>query len=541
MTSSTVRDAAPPEARGPAGPAGPDADGPPPLSPLELSRWAWRQLTSMRTALVLLLLVALASVPGSIIPQEDVDAPAVSTWKAQHPDLAPIYDRLGMFSVYTSPWFSAVYLLLMVSLVGCILPRLAVYWRGLRARPPKTPRNLSRLPESRELRVAADPELTLDAAVDMLRRRRYRVERQGDSVASERGYLREAGNLMFHASVIVVLVAFAYGKLFGYTGAVSVVVGDTFPNTTSQYDDFVPGALFGADQLDPFTLDVNDFEARFIPAGPQRGQPSRFSAEVTYRIGFGEEASADDGTVQVNDPLTIGDTNIFLVGHGYAPRITVKDGNGNIAHQGPVIFLPEDQTFRSFGVIKVPDAQPDSLGLEGEFYPTYGFTMQTGPFSDFPQPYNPKLSMVAYRGDLGLDTGVSQSVYALDKSQLTTFKKADGSDFRVDIGLGETVRLPDNAGTISFDGLERFARFQISQSPGDPIALGGILVGLAGLMASLYVRPRRIWVKARSDGDATIVEVAGLDLGRAGRLDREIDAIARALQTHSARQVKETS
>ena len=106
------------------------------LKPRELLRWGWRQLTSMRTALVLLLLLALAAIPGSVIPQRGVDSLKTSTWQSDHPTLTPIYDRLGLFSVYDSPWFSAIYLLLMISLVGCILPRTFHYWRGLRAEPP---------------------------------------------------------------------------------------------------------------------------------------------------------------------------------------------------------------------------------------------------------------------------------------------------------------------------------------------------------------------------------------------------------------------
>ncbi|QYJ05421.1 cytochrome c biogenesis protein ResB [Nocardioides panacisoli] len=483
----------------------------------------------MRTALILLLLLALASVPGSVIPQEDVDAYAVTAWKSQHPDLTPYYESLQMFSVYDSFWFSAIYLLLMVSLVGCIIPRLRVYWRGIRAQPPRTPRNLARLPEWREEWVRATPQEALDEAMATLRRRRFRVRRLDGSIAAERGYLREAGNLVFHTAIIVVLVAFAYGKLFGYTGAVAVVEGSTFTNSSSQYDEFVPGSLFAPDRLDPFALDVDDFDADFLTNGPQAGQPVHFAAEVTYRTGFGQQEVVDEATVEVNHPLRIGDTDVYLVGHGYAPRVTVTDGAGDVAYSGPTIFLPENGNFRSFGVIKAPDASPVSLAFEGQFFPTYGFTMETGPFSTFPQPANPALSMLAYRGDLGLDSGESQSVYALDKSGLATFTKPDGRDFRVDLPLGETVELPEGAGSITFDGLDRFARFQVSQSPGDPVALLGVLLATTGLVASLYVRPQRIWVKTHGGSGATVVEVAGLDRGRSGGVAREIDRLTRQL------------
>ena len=140
------------------------------LTPWELLRWAWRQLTSMRTALVLLLLLALGAIPGSVIPQRGVDALKTQNWKAAHPHLTPIYDRLGLFGVYHSPWFAAIYLLLMVSLVGCIVPRLFVYWRGYRADPPTAPRNLTRLPDHAAYTTEEEPDVVLRRAARSLSR-----------------------------------------------------------------------------------------------------------------------------------------------------------------------------------------------------------------------------------------------------------------------------------------------------------------------------------------------------------------------------------
>ena len=174
----------------------------------------------MRTALILLLLLALAAIPGSIIPQEGVDALKASNWQADHPKLTPVYERLGLFSVYDSPWFSAIYLLLMLSLVGCIVPRTWHYWRGIRAKPPAAPRNLTRLPDHASYHSTEDPDVVLERARQTLRKRRYRLSVADDAVSAERGYLREVGNLVFHLSVLVVLVGFAVGSLFGYKGGV---------------------------------------------------------------------------------------------------------------------------------------------------------------------------------------------------------------------------------------------------------------------------------------------------------------------------------
>ena len=502
---------------------------PPGLRPVELSRWAWRQLTSMRTALVLLFLLALAAVPGSVVPQRDVDALAVGQWQDRHPALTPLYEALGLFSVYESVWFSAIYLLLMVSVVGCFVPRLRIYWRGMRARPPRAPRNLSRLPHSRSFEVDGPAPEALERSVQVLRSKRYRVDsadRLGDGgdVAGERGYLREAGNLLFHAALLLVLAGFAVGNLYGYKGGVIVVSGQGFSNSLSQYDDFAPGSMFDVEDLAPFNLDIDDFDVQFLREGPQAGMPVDFSADVRYRERPGAPERRHD--LAVNHPLSLDGGNVFLVGHGYAPRVTVRDGEGHLAYRGPVIFLPQDSTFASFGVIKVPDAMPEPLGFEGLFLPTYGFSMETGPVSRFPDALDPVLSMLAYRGDLGLDTGAAQSVYELDKAKMEKFRAGDGGDFRVDIALGQTKQLPDGAGSITFDGLDRWVKLQVSDTPAKWLALGGVVLALVGLLGSLFIRPRRAWVRVTRRDGRTLVEVAGLDRTPGGDLAEEVDDIA---------------
>jgi cytochrome c biogenesis protein len=206
-----------------------------------------------------------------------------------------------------------------------------------------------------------------------------------------------------------------------------------------------------------------------------------------------------------------------------------------------VVFLPQDASFASFGVIKVPDAAPEQLAFEGLFLPTYGFTMERGPFSQFPDALDPVLSLVPYRGDLGMDDGSTQSVYSLDKDELDTFASADrsrGSAARVKLSPGDVVELPDGAGSIRFDGVDRWVKLQVSDSPGKGLALGGVVLGLVGLMGSLFIRPRRAWVRvtaadpATGDAEAggTVVELAGLDRSSGGDLAAEIDELERQIR-----------
>ncbi|MCV2464497.1 cytochrome c biogenesis protein ResB, partial [Streptomyces sp. ICN988] len=130
----------------------------PSLGVIGWARWFWRQLTSMRVALILLLLVSLGAIPGSLIPQDGIDAMKVEEFRQNHDILAPVYDKLGLFHVYSSVWFSAIYILLFVSLIGCIVPRTWQFVGQLRGRPPRAPRRLDRLPAYTTWRTDAEPE-----------------------------------------------------------------------------------------------------------------------------------------------------------------------------------------------------------------------------------------------------------------------------------------------------------------------------------------------------------------------------------------------
>ena len=127
----------------------------------------------------------------------------------------------------------------------------------------------------------------LDRAAAALRSRRYRVDVHDDSVAAERGYLREAGNLVFHISLLFVLLGVAIGVLFGFRGTSVVIVGQGFSNNLTQYDDFSAGARFTDADLVPFSVIVKDFDVKFETGPVQRGAARLFRAdvEVTERPG----------------------------------------------------------------------------------------------------------------------------------------------------------------------------------------------------------------------------------------------------------------
>nr|WP_107904343.1 cytochrome c biogenesis protein ResB [Streptomyces chartreusis] len=507
-----------------------DAPNLPSLGVIGWARWFWRQLTSMRVALLLLLLLSLGAIPGSLIPQTGIDETKVAEFRKAHETLAPIYDKLGLFNVYSSVWFSAIYILLFVSLIGCIVPRTWQFVGQLRGRPPGAPKRLTRLPAYTTWRTEAEPEQVREAALALLKKRRFRAHLTGDAVAAEKGYLREVGNLAFHIALIVMLTAFAWGQLFKSEGNKLVVEGDGFSNTLTQYDDFKSGSLFTQDDLDPFSFNLKNFTGTYEASGPNKGTPRIYKADLSYSVGAdGKDAKT---TIKVNEPLEIGDSKVYLVSHGYAPVITIRDGKGNIVYRDAVPLLPLDGNVTSTGAIKVMDGyrnakgEREQLGFQAFFLPTYVKGNELA--SQFPALLNPVINLEAYHGDLGVDAGIPQSVYQLNKKNLKGFKDAKGAQVRENLKPGESMKLPNGAGTVTFEKeIKEWAGFQVARQPGSGWALAGSLAAIFGLAASLFIQRRRVWVRAATGSDGvTVVEMAGLGRSESAKVPEELGDLA---------------
>ncbi len=498
-------------------------------------RWFWRQLTSMRTALFLLLLLAIAAVPGSLVPQRSSDPNGVTQYFQAHPDIAPFLDKLQAFDVYTSVWFSAIYLLLFASLVGCVIPRTKHHFDALRAKPPRTPVRLARMAgfQSRTLTdgQAATATEPITAARDLLRKSGYRValfeDAQSTSVSAERGYLRETGNLVFHGALVGILLAVGLGGGFGYNGQKVVVVGQSFVNSLPSYNTFNPGRFFNDSSLQPFAIRVDSLDVAYETKNANAmGEPLDYTAHVTTT---GPGSASATTTIKVNDPLEIGGTQVYLLGNGYAPTITVRDPNGTIVFQDSVPFLPQDPNLTSLGVIKVPDGLAKQLGMIGFFYPTKGDSQTaSGAFaSTFPGLNNPLLTLNVYQGDLGVNSGVPQSVYNLDTDKLTQLTGPGAKLKALELAPGQKVQLPNGLGSVSFDNVKRFASLDVHHDPTQAWVLLFAILVLAGLLTSLFVPRRRIWVKAfRGDDGSLTLEYAGLARGDDPNLSAAVNALA---------------
>ena len=469
-------------------------------------RWCWRQLTSMRTALILLLLLGIAAIPGSLFPQRSQNPIQVKQYFSDNPTLATWLERFSLFNVYSSPWFSAIYLLLFISLIGCVLPRSIGHLKAIGAAPTITPKYLDRMEHFTEIR-----KVDLDLVEAKLRKMRFRIRRDSNSISAEKGYARESGNLLFHLSLVLILVAVGVGSLFGSKGDAIVNVGDRFINTPTSYDVLGFGKYQAEDSLPPFSLTITDFKAEYDPA-------TNAPLDYTLTVSTSNPAGSKEKTeiIKVNKPLTYGSTKIFLQANGHSPIVVVKDKSGKVIFDGPTPFLPQDANLSSIGAIKIPDMQPQ-IGFVSSFLPTADRDPVRGGFSSYPEVLDPRLLISVWKGDLGLNTGVPQSVYRIDTSKMERIGlKA--------LVLNETYDFGE--GSITFTGWKSWVNLQIINDPGKGYALLGAILAISGLLISLFTRQRRIWIK---QGRKT--QIAGLAKNGVPGLEEEIKKLVKELDS----------
>ena len=508
-------------------------------------RNSWRQLTSMRTALVLLFLLAVAAIPGSVLPQRAVTIERVAQYFRANPELAPFLDRFGMFDVYASAWFAAVYLLLFTSLVGCVIPRLVDLIRALLSVPPDAPKRLDRLPQhAAAAERTGEPAAVAKAVAGVLRKARFRAvvrEREGGewTVSAEKGYLKECGNLLFHFALLAVLVGVGFGSWYGWHGNRLLVQGADkgFCNTLTQFDESSLGARVSPGDLPPFCLELTRFTAAF----QETGQPKSFRATVL--VDPKADGKQETRSFSVNDPLRLPGANVHLLGHGYAPILRYTDRYG-VQQTKVVPFLPRDAMFTSEGVATFPDVNIDpktdvrdvnlQVGFEGVYLPTV--SADGSPASAYPAERDPVLFLTAYRGNLGVDAGLPGSVYALDRRQIDNGELKKVSDARPhELKPGETWTLDDGT-KLEFLGTRPFATIAVRHDPTQTLVLSGAVLGLIGLMLSLFGHRRRVWFRmsplGASEGatGGTVMSAGGLPRTDYPGFEAEFDGLVQAAQ-----------
>lgn len=496
---------------------GPEGFGDVPKAPMRaFARLpGWRVLRSMRTAIYLLSALVLATFVPTLLPQRITNAEKVAEIGRDHPYLFSVAERLRLFDVFTAPWYMAIWVSLLVVLLLCLLPRTRAFVRQVR-RATATPREgpLPKLPHMVEWSSDLDPASAAVAVRRTLGRRRWRRGRPnaaGQYVA-EKGTLREAGSLLFHWSLFLLLSGLAVTRFLGFAGQAAIVEGKEFVEAPIDFDAWSNRGSVGDSIHRGFTVALD----RFQVDDPTTAESPDFVSDVRVIDGGQEVMSL---AIHPNVPLNYRGVKMYQIAFGWAPRLTVADRTGKVVFDDFVITRPEGPRGSWTGVLKIPSLDPQA-GFRVFLFPDPQVLTvdQARQFADddlgegvllvnrSPNPVAPIVVFQEWRGDLGLDTG-PQNVNVLDTAAMSPTgagaAQLDGDGFDLEDGL-----------VVGFEDLRHYSVFSIKRDPGLALVLVGAVLLLLGLLPALYSRRRRMWVWVRADSESD--PPSGSDPGAAG-------------------------
>jgi cytochrome c biogenesis protein len=518
-----------------------------PLSARQSLALVWRTLRSMRTALILLMLLALASIGGSLLPQIPNSPERVSSYLVDHPFLGELFYRAGLFDVFGSWWFVLITVLLFTSLIACLLPRSRQMLRAIRQRPIQA-REIDAFRHYQERLVAAPPDRAIDSSERVLHRRLFRVARADGqpTLAAEKGMWREIGSLLFHWAFVLLVVGVIVGKGTGYTGRAVVVEGTTWVDAAANYDGQIRAGRFFSGRFSGAGVHLVDFEDSFR----ESGVPMDFTSHVQLLDGDGNAVRDED--IRVNHPARFAGLRIFQYGFGWAAVVNVYR-DGRTISSGPVVLgqdpAPEGVSQLAMpwrGFVKLATLRPQ-MAVRLELWPDSRAFIASAA-NGTPQPmiedHDPFIRYTVWRGVLN-----DPSLSSLD----TSLMHRVGSGV---IGKGQTVDLQHGCVvggsdadacsvgaprlTMSFPGVRQYSVLQVTRDVGVPLVFAAAILILVGLLPALYTSRRKVWIRAEPNGKGTILKVGGFALQRKGQFEEEFAKLVDALAAASSEVVEHT-
>jgi len=263
----------------------------------------WKFFASLRLTLIVLLSLAVTSIIGTLIPQNETPA---AYFRAYGEFVYRLFDVLDLFDMYHSWWFQVLLLLLTVNVLVCSVDRLSTTWRVIFPENPHfSADRFKRRKNRREFYVAYPPSDLRPVVAREAGRGfgRTQVQENGDGFAffAERWRLSRLGVYIVHASVILLLVGGLIGSILGFEGFVNIPEGQTVDTIRLRGSGEVVAL--------PFSVRCDDFSISFY----ESGQPKEYRSRLSI-LENGRQVMQKD--IVVNDPLRYRGINLFQSSYG---------------------------------------------------------------------------------------------------------------------------------------------------------------------------------------------------------------------------------
>ena len=265
-------------------------------------------LSSLKVAICLLILIAIASGIGTAIPQNGTPETYIENY-GKSPWLGFIKGQLllgfQLDHVYTSLWFISLLTWLTIALVACSCRR---QWPMLKSALKwtdyKSIKQIDKLAISQSVKVN-EPIKSLDNLSNYLIRNGWNVNKKEGRIAARKGALGRVGPLLVHLGLILIISGATIGNIYGIKTETFLAPGRSLDLINNE----------GDKQLN---ISLNNFNIERDPAG----RPEQFTSKIKLTEVGGNIISE---SVSVNHPLRFKGVTIYQADWALA-GITLKLG-----------------------------------------------------------------------------------------------------------------------------------------------------------------------------------------------------------------------
>ena len=462
-----------------------------------LPRQLWNFFASVKLSVVILLSLAITSIIGTVIPQNENPM----LYRQKFGDvLFNIFHTLNIFDMYHSWWFRFLLCLLTVNIIVCSINRLSATWKIIF--PQKPSYNIKRFKTSkhrREWTAAGTPENVKTLYAPLLARRFSRlIEEKTDTgfrLFAEKGRWTRLGVYAVHLSVLFMVAGGLMGSIFGFDGYVNLPEGESTNRVILQKN--------GSEITLDFDIRCDDFTISFYDAD-NSGMPKEYRSRLSL-IREGDILVQKD--ILVNDPLRFRGINIFQSSYGKIPStetIPVNKFTVTITEQASGLIYNKAATIGS------PVEMPGNSG-----------TLVVVDFSHTFSYHGVDLSNVFLCQLTNKDGDPEHFIIPADKPRFDVMRNGD---FIISIT------------NVDFNDIKIESKFytvlQVTKDPGVPIVYAGFLMMIIGCYVTFFMFHQKICVEITKNETGTIVTAAGISEKNRPGMNAVIHNLSRELQKH---------
>jgi cytochrome c biogenesis protein len=450
----------------------------------------WGFFSSVKLTIVLLIIIAIVSILGTLVPQEEG---AAEFARRLNPAMLQIFTSLDLFDMYHSIWFRVLIGALAMNLIVCSIDRFPATWKRFIARPePDRTKPFDHLPPEQSFLAQGTPEESANK-VDKLLQSRYKKIRKKEVGPNrffygERGGYSHFGVYLVHLSVLLILVGSLVGSFLGFDAYVNILEGEQ-TDTVMLRKKMKPLKLNFSVRCDKFTVDFYE-----------NGSPKEYRSDLSFIV---KGKNADKRSVLVNHPVEFMGVTFYQANYGSAPgktvRVKVSRGTAQPAvtdmrvEAGKSVALPGGE-----GKFKVIDVRGDIMKMG----PAVLISVQ-------PNQGNPVDFWVFKHGEMARK---------MLPGPMLKSPKFDPSAFK--------------PYTFFLDGLETkyYTGLQVNRDPGVSIVWIGCFFMITGLFVTFFLSHKRIWVRLLKTDQGMKISAAGTANKNPVGLQREIEHLTNDLK-----------